>query len=285
MEFFLVTTDHLESQIWFKDDQDFIVAMNAVPLIGYSTGVFVVVFVLMSSHVHFLLYSTYEQALEFINDYKGHYSHYLSHKYGVKETLRRNSVQIKKLDVTGEALKRAIAYVQMNPVAAGICLNPFDYPWGTGNCFFKVSSLRGTPVESLSARSRYALFHSRKDVPGGLLLGDDGFILPESYVAIKMVEDLFRTPKSMQHFLNTSSKARLRIELGASEIPSFKDQVILPMMQELCWKLFGKGSVRELSPEQLTELFRQMRYRFSSNINQMARLTGLSYEEVARLLD
>ena len=280
-----MTTDHLESQIWFKDDQDFIVGMNAVPLIGYSTGVFVVVFVLMSSHVHFLLFSTYQQALEFINDYKGHYSHYLSHKYGVKETLRRNSVQIKKLDVTGDALKRAIAYVQMNPVAAGICLNPYDYPWGTGNCFFKASSLKGTPVESLSARSRHALFHSRKDLPGGLLLGDDGFILPESYVTIKMVEDLFRTPKGMQHFLNSSSKARLRIESGASEIPSFKDQVILPMMQELCWKLFGKGSVGELSPEQLAELFRQMRYRFSSNINQMARLTGLSYEQIARLLD
>ena len=285
MDFYFITTDHLESQIWFKDDEDFKVGMNAIPLIAASSGVKVVVFVLMSNHIHIILYCTYTQAVNFINAYKGHYSHYLYCKYGVKETLRRNSIDIRQLDTSEDSLERAIAYVQMNPVAAGICLNPFDYPWGTGNCFFRSSSPKGYLVDSLSARKHHALFHSRKDVPKGLILGYDGYVLPESYIKKNWVEKIFRTPNRMWHFLNTSSKAKLKLSYGPSEIPTFKDQVVLPMMQEMCRKLFGKGSTKEMSPEQLTELLRQMRYRFSSNINQMARLTGLSYEQIARLLD
>lgn len=269
MDFYLVTTDHLEKTIWFREDEDFIVGMNAVPLIGYSTGVFVVVFVLMSSHVHFiLLCESYEEALKFINEYKRHYSHYLSYKYGLKDTLRRNAVDIQKLDRSGESLERAIA----------------DYPWGTGNCFFRVNTQKGNPLGSLSARARYSILHSKKDLPAGLLLGEEGYILPESYILKDRVEAIFKTPKRMQHFLNTSSKARLRLDAGTAESPSFKDQMILPMMQELCWKLFGKKEMEELSSDQLTELFRQMRFRFSSNINQLARLSGLSCQQIAKLL-
>ena len=165
MDYFLVTTSHLESATLFREDADFIVGMNTIPLIAAYTGVVVVAFILMSNHVHFILYCSYSQALDFINGFKKHYSFYLAKKYGIKEMLRRNRVDIQKLDQSGESLERAIAYVQMNPVAASICINPFDYPWGTGNCFFKVSPIKGIPVDSLSARSRHSLFHSRKGGP------------------------------------------------------------------------------------------------------------------------
>lgn len=285
MEYYFVTTNHLESAIWFKDESDFVVGMNAVPLIAATTGVIVVAFILMSNHVHFILYCSYDQALRFINAYKKHYSFYLACKYGIKETLRRNSVDIRKIDTTGDSLEKAIAYVQMNPVAANICINPFDYPWGTGNSFFKVSPARGTSVKNLSARTRQALFHSRKDVPDNLLLGENGFVLPESYIQKNRVEAIFRSPNRMKHYLNSSSKAKIRLESGDAEIPVLKDHIVLPVMMELCKKMFGKGTVNELSAEQLSELLRQMRYRCSSNVYQLARLTGLSYAQVAKMLD
>lgn len=285
MDYYLVTTSHLESATLFRENADFIVGMNAVPLIAAYTGVVIVAFILMSNHVHFILYCTYSQALDFINGYKKHYSFYLAKKYGIKETLRRNSVDIQKLDQSGESLERAIAYVQMNPVAANICLNPFDYPWGTGNCYFKVSTSKGIPIDNLSARSRHALFHSRKEVPRGLLVGESGFILPESYIQKGRVEAIFRSPNRMQYFLNSSSKAKIRLESKDSETPSLKDTVVLPLMLDLCQKMFGKGLVNELTPEQLTELLRQLRYRCSSNINQLARITGLSYTQIAKLLE
>ena len=285
MEIYLVTTDHLESAIWFRDKRDFKIGMNAVPLIAASAGVIILAFILMSNHIHFVIMGTYDQVLKFITEYKRHYSHYLAYKYSVTKGLKRNTVDIKRVDMNGESLERTIAYVQMNPVAANICLNPYDYPWGTGNCFFNVSSSKGTLVDNLSARTRYAFFRSRMNVPEGLLLGGDGYILPESYIGKRFVEDIFKSPRRMKYFLDSSSKAKQRLAAGDTDVPAFKDQTVLPMMQELIRRLFGKGSIKELTPEQTSELLRQMRYRFSSNINQMARLTGLSYEKVVHFLD
>lgn len=285
MTFYLVTTDHLETRIWFRNQEDFKAAMNAIPLIAYATGVFVLAFILMSNHVHFVLQCTKEQAEDFISEFKRHCSFYLSRKYGIRENLKNNRVDIRELDFYEESLERAIAYVHMNSVAANICLSPNGYPWGTGDCYFKVSSLKGTPLGSISNRARYRLLRSKMEPPSGLLIGEEGYILPESYVLIKFVETLFRTPKRMAMFLSKSSKARTNINIQDSQVPTFKDQDVLSLMEDLCRTLFNKRSVSELIPSQQAEILRQMRYRFSSNINQMSRLSGLPYETVVKLLE
>lgn len=60
----------------------------------------------MSNHVHFVLEGTEEDAR------------------CVREFLRGNGVDIRLLELEGESLERAIAYVQMNCVAANICMHP-----------------------------------------------------------------------------------------------------------------------------------------------------------------
>ena len=285
MTFYLVTTDHLETRIWFRNQEDFKAAMNAIPLIAYANGVVILAFILMSNHVHFVLQCTYEQAVAFINEFKRHCSFYLSRKYHLKETLKSNKVDIQELDFYEESLERAIAYVQMNSVAANICLQPNGYPWGTGDCFFRVSPPKGTPLECLSERARIRLMHSKMTPPRGLAVGEEGYILPDSYVQKKFVESLYRTPKRMSVFLSRSSKAKSALKSQESLTPSFKDQDVLSMVGDMCRNLFKKSSIAELNPLQQSEILRQMRYRFSSNINQMSRVTGLPYETVVKLLD
>ena len=285
MEFYLVTTDHLEDKIWFKEQKDFKVAMNAIPIIAAMLGIRVIAFILMSNHVHFILECTQRQALEFINEFKRHFSYYTHIEYGVRKNLRRNKVDIRRVDATQESICRAIAYVQMNSVAANICSNPSDYPWGIGGSFFRVSKPKGIPLESLSARARYKLLHCKKDIPGGLLIGEDGYILPESYVVTSFVESVFRTPKSMNYYLNNSSKAKALHNAPDSTGPVFKDQTIIPVVADLCQTLYRKTSVKELEQIQQAEILRQLRFRFSSNVNQMARVTGLPYETVVKLLE
>ena len=285
MKFYLITTDHLKSAIWFRDEEDFKAAMNIIPIIAASIGVNVLAFILMSNHVHFVLEGSHEQVLEFITAFKKHYSYYLNRKYQIKECLRGNKVDIKELNLNEESLERAIAYVQMNSVAAGICFGPSEYPWGTGGSFFKVTSSKGKPLENLSLSSRRRLLHSKKDIPRGLLLCEDGYIIPESYVKTKFVEDLFRRQSRMAHFLRSSSKAKLRLDAKDTEIPSFKDHIIIPVVKEMCRAFFSKDSIRELLPIQQAEILRQIRFRFSSNINQLVRVTEIPYEDVVRLLE
>ena len=287
-EYWLITTDHLEDRLLFKDAEDFRVGMNYVAVQVHKKQVAVLVFILMSNHLHFILYCTREDAEWFMNDLKKEYSKYLRNKYGSREHLRGNGVDIRLIPLENEALERAMAYVQMNCMAANICGSPGDYPWGTGNCFFQV---RGTaepgsrPLAGIKDRERYRLLHSKADLPGEWLMSESGYILPSSYVRKDLVENAFRSPKRMNYFLQSSSKAKLRLETGEQSLPAFKDQVIVSALPDLCWSLFRKQRIAELSPEQLLELMRQLRFRFAANVNQIARVTGLSYEDAAAYLD
>ncbi len=313
MEYWLITTDHLEKHVLFREPVDFCVGMNYVAVLAWKTGLFVLAFILMSNHLHFVVYGTRAQAEYFAKMFKGTYSRYVWDKYGIHEIFRRKGVQVESVPTFGESLERAIAYVQMNSVAANICAHPSEYPWGTGRTFFQVQSTwtgakpvapaRGTSqvvplgsgdlplgpgdrrLSELSTRERYHLLHSKADLPGDWVICADGYILPASYVKVDWVESLFHTPRRMNYFLVNSQKAKLRQEAGADNMPAFRDQAILTALPDLCRSLFRKPSPAELNEDQLVELMRQIRFRFSSNVNQIARIVGLTYERAAKLLD
>lgn len=298
--YYLISTEHLEDKLWFKEADDFVVGMNHVALQSYiCREVSVLAFILMSNHVHFVLYGTEQEVMDYVNAFKRRYSLYLFRKYAVNALLRENGLDLKVIsEYEPDALERAIAYVQMNCVAAGICGHPSLYPWGTGNAFFKATDeafpakrLSGEHVKRLadySGRARKCLLHSGKalELPDYWLVSDGGYVLPESYVDVDHVEKLFRKLSRMTYFLNTSSKARKRLETDEDRIPSFKDQIILQALPDLLNGLFGKASFQELNLEaDRAEAIRQIRYRFSANVHQAARVCGISYADAARLID
>ena len=283
MAYFLVSTEHLENRLWFRDDQDYNTGMNFVAIVANSVRVNVLAFILMSNHVHFVLSCEEEEALLFITRFKGCYSRYVWDKYGEKDFLRRNPVDIKHLDADNESLERAIAYVLMNPVAANICQHPVLYPWGTGDAYFNETPVKGTKICQLSDRARRRILHSKKEIQKSCILGAEGYILPRSYVDTAFVESLYQTPKRMNFFLMSSSKAQQRLEGKA--IPSFRDQSLLNASLDLCRTLFRRNSPKELTTEQIVLLLREMRWRFSADINQLSRILGLTYKDAAKLFE
>ena len=285
LKFWLVTTAHLLDSLWFRDESDYKVGMNLVSVVAASSHALVIAFILMSNHVHLVLQGTYEECMLFITRFKKLFGQYFSHKYGSKELLRRNEVDLQELRYGDESLERAIAYVQMNSVAANICLNANEYPWGTGNAFFNPSLPKGTPVSEFSVRECRRLLHSAEMVPPYYCFLNEGIIAPSSYVQVSFVESLFRTPKRMNFFLQNSSKARRQTEFGEKDVPAFRDQVLTAAIQDLCRSSFHRTGILELNDAQKGELLRQLRYRFSANPNQLARVAGLSYEQVSSLLD
>ncbi len=289
-KYYLVTTEHLEESLWFRDEEDFATGMNHVAIqAALSPAVTVLVFILMSNHVHFVLYGSREDVERFVNGFKGRYSQYLKRKYGTKEFLRRNGLDIKVIaEDEAESLERAMAYVQMNCVAANICLYPGQYPWGTGNSFFQAVGGGKTGHRSLgelSGRERIRLLHSGNAIalPDEWMLSDAGYVLPESYIDVELVETTFRSPRRMQFFLNSSSKARKRLD--EENLPAFRDQLILSALPELLQSLFQKPSFSALSVSEQAETLRQIRFRFSAGVHQAARVCGLTYDQAARLLD
>ena len=282
----LVTTDHLEEELWFRDEADFKVGMNFVAIqAACSPEVAILAFILMSNHVHFVFKGAQSDVERFICQFKKRYYMFYSRKWGVKKFLRLTGVDIKEIPYDDEAVERAIAYVQMNCVAANICSHPSQYPWGTGSAFFNRVRPSGTQLKDLSARTRERLLHSNCDLlPCNWHLGPEGYIAPLEYVDVKAVEDIFRMPKRLNYFLNTSSKARKRVE-SEDHLPAFRDQVILAALPDLLRSLFGKDSYQELTDREQPECMRQIRFRFSADVHQIARVCGLSYADAARILD
>lgn len=282
----LVTTKHLEKELWFRDDEDFKVGMNLVAIqAACSPQVVIMAFILMSNHVHFILKGTRDSVKNFMDQFKKRYSVYFSARWGAQKFLRHNGLDIRAITEDDEAKEKAIAYVQMNCVAANICSHPSQYLWGTGDAFFNQRSLSGTRLGDLSARSRKRKLHTNSEfLPQEWRIGPDGFISPQEYVDVPAVEAIFRTPRRMNYFLSSSSKARKRIEAD-EHLPGFRDQTILASLPDLCRSLFGKESFSALASVEQAELMRQIRFRFSADINQIARVCGLSYAEAARRME
>lgn len=283
---FLITTDHLEDHLWFYDDDDFKAGMNFVAVLAFRHGLTIIAFILMSNHVHFLVYGQREDAKVFIDGYKNHHSKYLRHKYGFKELLRRNGVDIQLVSDLDEGVEKAVAYVHMNSVAANICSYPAQYPWGTGDLLFNPVKRKGKRLGDLSNSALRRLLHTYDTkLPSDWIIGEDDYILPESYVDIEYDERVFCSPKRMNFFLTNSSKAKRRLEVPEKNLPAFRDQIIIGALPDLCRSLFQKKSIQDLSMEEKKEFVRQIRFRFSSEANQIARVAGISYTEAAKLLD
>ena len=283
---YLLSTDHLEDGLWFRGEEDFKVAMNYVAIESIChEDVAVLAFILMSNHVHFVLKGRQEEVVAFMEGFKHRYSIYYRRQHGVKEFLRRNGLDIKEIPYDDEAAEKCIAYVQMNCVAANICAHPSQYPWGTGNAFFSQTGKSGKRLSDLSGRACKRLLHSALvQFPDNWTVCDGGYIHPSSYVDVKWVETLFRTPRRLNFFLANSSKARQRLESG-EKLPAFRDQTILSTLPDLCRSLFHKDSFGQLQPDEQSEFARQIRFRFSADATQIARVCGVSYADAARLLD
>ena len=89
----------------------------------------------------------------------------------------------------------------------------------------------------------------------------------------------------MNFFLQNSSKAKRRLASNENDLPSFRDQIVVSAIPDLCHSLFQKRTWAELNSEEQVELLKQLKYRFSANVHQLARVTGLSYDAVTEKLD
>lgn len=286
MGLFLINTSHLEDRVWFRDDEDFKAGMNYVPVAAEKVGVKVIVFILMSNHVHFLIRCLGKPlAKTFIDRFKTLYSGYYCNKYKVKAFLENTGETIQEIPAFDESPERAVAYVQMNCVAANICMSPEAYPWGSGDCFFNLSLKTCKRLGDMSGRAQIRLLHSNAKLNQNLEVGEQGYILPRSYVDVKYVEQLYRTPKRMNFFNVNSSKAKALMEKKITDSFSFSDQVLILATAEICRYMYQKQEVSELTRDEQVEVAHTLRQFFRCDAHQIARVLGLNYSEGANILE
>ena len=283
MKYFHVYTKGLEDKQIFRDREDFIAGMNILAVVCSSfPQLKLLAFVLMSNHVHFVLYGKEAKAKEFIDMYKNLVSRYIRGRYGDSNYLQRIATTVSEVELENDGLKRLIAYVLNNPVKAGINCVAFGYEWSSARCYFSFdgdSSSR--PLSSFGSRELRSMLHSKKMLPPSWLVNSSLYIEPKSYVDYAHVEHIYGRSSSMQYFLS----ATLGVKRGAMESVVFSDTVIQTALVELLEKKYGVDSLGRLDCIMMRSLVRDIKVRFTSSSKQIARIVGLPINEVMRLLD
>lgn len=281
MRYYHVYTKGLENGIIFRDRDDYIAGMNLIAIPHYKTGVVILAFVLMSNHVHFVIYGRKSDVQHFISLYKSSISKYVMNRYGDYSLLRRVNTSCDEITTDDESIKRIIAYVLDNPVKAGVCCLASNYEWGSGSCYFTGSGnpFDGTPIDSIPTRIRRRILHSKSLLPSSYILGPKGYIDPASYVDFKLVEKIYARPESFQYFLSSSSSSRQ----SKKDMLMFSDGVLTAALDELLRNKYGMA-VSAMDDQMKRNLILDLRKHFNASAKQLSRVTGLSLNYVLAVL-
>ena len=185
-------TDKLAGMLLFRDEADYRMGMNLIPVCLRQLGLTEYCHALMSDHLHILVGGTYEQVKRLFELIKSRLGRYLAWKYGSPRLLRNWDCEIFPVpDVT--AFRNEVAYILRNEYAAGVNA-PLHSRWNTGQLYFNpmLAAIRGTKVGELADKKLFALLKTKARLPAEYEI-HEGMILPKCYVHYKKVEELFGT--------------------------------------------------------------------------------------------
>ena len=274
--YYHVSSHGLEKNDIFRSREDFIRGMNDIALCVLGYDVCILAFCLMSNHFHFVLYGTLEECRRFAEEYKRRCGMRMRLVSGEVKGLKDVSVQIDMID-SHEYLENAIAYVLRNPLAAGVFMMPYHYEWSSISLYFRgASQSLGIRLNGLSARKRLNILRSHQAVPDTYMVDDKGMILPQCYVSVKMVEDIFRHPARLMMAIARKIENDVEVRLGIAGNISMTDQELLTQMNELIRLEFGCSSLYQLPMQDRVKLCVLLKRNFGAGAKQIARVTRLS---------
>lgn len=281
-------TDGNSLDVMFYDEQDFIDGMNRIYSVFMKYNVVILAFVLMDTHVHFVLYGDERETGGFVHEYLRRTSIRIARRHGCNKILKNIPVTCQLID-NDYYLKTAICYVIKNPTVAGLQVTPYDYPWSSGSLYFRKRNCWTSPMwgeglfgsEILNMSLRRARKEFRMRFPKKTeVASSGGMIFPGEYVAFEMVGRIFRTCRIFNYFMGMSREEDLNpLSVTASRL-SIPIAEMRQLRRELGMELFGKSSLRTMSTSQRLKLARTLRSRYNCSAKQAARVCGLVYGEV-----
>lgn len=282
--YYHVSSHGLERNDIFKSREDFIAGMNDIAISVLGFDITILCFCLMSNHFHFVLYGTLKECRRFSEEYKRRCAIRMRLRSGEVHGLKDVEIRIDNVDSL-EYLENVIAYVLRNPLAAGILWMPYFYPWSSASLYFSGKQAQvGERLNDMSERKRFRLLKSRVSLPDNYMVDADGMILPSCYVDVKAVEKTFKHPSRLMMLLAKRIENDVEVRLGMSDHVTMTDQELLTQMQELIAKEYHKNSIVQLSMDQRLKLCLLLKRNFNAGVKQIARVTRLDPDMVAKIV-
>ena len=282
--YYHVCSDGNFASVIFHNPEDFKAAMNRVAVCTLRLRVVILAFVLMDNHFHFIIHAPDDNtAYRFANEFKRLTGLYLTNKYHLPNSLSK--LPVKALPIPDDdALKTQICYVLKNPTKARISMF-YDYPWGTGALYFR-QELRANDVmrvDALTGEEIRKKCQTRVSIPGDWLLRDD-ILIPDNYVPVKEVEQLFRSTRSLMYFLSLNKDDEIEQDMGQWNELRLTDSELRQERNLFAQEKFGATRLRDLSLPDRLKVARYLRHKFLCSKKQLARIVQLPLETLEKAL-
>lgn len=284
LRFFHICTDGTKCGIIHFDKTDYQRAISVSAVNSEKCGVEIICFCHMSSHSHYVVRAdSYEGARSFIESCKHDYARYVASKHGVRSPLSGIGCNIKEITAPFY-LKRCIAYVLLNPVAANIVKTPEEYPWSSFRTYFSALDdgvKRVSEMETVECRK---LLHTKLDLKQShLMLDSEGHVSYKSFVNYRLVEKLFGSQTALFKSLALTNSATEE-ELYADHCAKYDDTELIAEVMSLSVKKFGKTEFRMLTKNEKYSIIPAIIRKTRVQPRRLARILRVRPEEISRLL-
>ena len=285
-------TDGKSVSTMFHSKEAFIAGMNRVFIVSRKYGTAIILaFSLMDTHIHFILYGDFDSCNRFMHEFLRRTSSYISLSTGEAKSLKGLSVNYQCID-TDTYLKTVICYTIKNAPAAGLHYTAWDYPWSSGPLYFRSPSAWNSPSWMADNRESSDAFGSHRkrevfktrDIIVSPVKMTGPIVFPGEYVAVDIVERIFRTCKSFNFFMCHSREEDVESKEGFLSHLSLPLRELRQYKNEICRESFGVDNIKSLDMARRLKLARIMHSRYNSSVKQIARVCGLVYEEVKDLI-
>lgn len=284
LRFFHICTDGTKSGIVHFDDADYYRAVSVSAVNSVKCGVEIICFCHMSSHSHYVVRAdSYDAARSFIESCKHDYARYLTLRHGVRSPLCGIGCNIKEI-TDSFYLRRCIAYVLLNPVAANIARNPEEYKWSSFRTYFSVLNDGVKRVSEMETVECRRLLHTKVNLKQShLWLDSEGHISLKSFVNYRLVEKLFGSQTSLFKSLALTNCATEE-ELYADHRAKYDDTELIAEVMALSVRRFGKTEFRMLTKNEKYSIIPAIIRKTQVQPRRLARILRISPEEISRLL-
>ncbi len=216
-----------KDEVLCRSEEDYwmMISRIAQASIYYKTEVYA--YSVMSNHVH-LIVST-ENSGAFIASIKKSYFQSFNYKYNRKGSFGENGYY--KVHLQGhDHILAALVYVLKNPWHHSVSENPYDYPFSSMGLYFRRNN--NEPILKSSEIAKKARLLNRNVVlPDRIKYGNNGKIMPESFVEIEMVESFFKTYNAFEYL--THRKNYKEITMSQLEANPEKTPITLESVEPL----------------------------------------------------
>ena len=132
--FFHVCTKPIETDVYFRSEEEMNLALNAIAIAVFMSGCRLLAFAVMSNHFHFVIEGSEEVCDAFFNLFKSHLVKCMA-RVETKKLLKACEAHYVSIDNLRQ-LRDEIAYVVRNPFVARNNVNIFAYRWCSGYLYF-----------------------------------------------------------------------------------------------------------------------------------------------------